>query len=57
MSARQREDEPITQAYTLSRPNEFTKIDLKPRRFHFFNVLLFIFGTIFPPIGIQLLSL
>ena len=56
MSSRRREDEPIPQSYTLSRPNEFTKIDLKPRRFHFYYILLFILGTVFPPIGIQFFS-
>jgi hypothetical protein len=53
MSSRRREDEPITQSYSLNRPNEFTKLDLKPRRYHFYNVLLFIFGTVLPPLGIS----
>ena len=51
MSSQRRRDEPTTQSFSLSRPNDFTKLDLKPRRFHFYNVLLFIFGTLFPPLG------
>ncbi|KDQ60814.1 hypothetical protein JAAARDRAFT_173060 [Jaapia argillacea MUCL 33604] len=30
----------------------FTKPDLKPKRYHFFNVLLFILGTLFPPLAV-----
>jgi hypothetical protein len=40
-----------TTEYSLNRPNTFTKINLKPRRYHFYNVVLFIFGTLFPPLG------
>ena len=38
-------------------PNEFVKLDLKPQRYHFYKVLLYIFGTLFPPLGIRVLSL
>lgn len=34
-----------------SRPQEFTKVDLTPRRHHGFQVLLFILGTLVPPLG------
>ena len=32
-------------------PQTFTKVDLTPRRHHGYAVLLFIFGTLFPPLG------
>jgi uncharacterized membrane protein YqaE (UPF0057 family) len=28
-----------------------TRKDLKPKRYHFYAVLLFILGTLFPPLG------
>ncbi|KAG8708549.1 hypothetical protein FRC11_006371, partial [Ceratobasidium sp. 423] len=34
------------------RPEQFTKVDLTPRRHHGFAVLLFIFGTFFPPLAV-----
>ncbi|PVF94161.1 hypothetical protein CPB86DRAFT_713793 [Serendipita vermifera] len=38
--------------FSVNRPNTFTKVDLTPRRYHFYNVLLFIFGTVFPPLAV-----
>ena len=32
-------------------PQQFTTVDLTPRRHHGYAVLLFIFGTLFPPLG------
>ncbi|OBZ69212.1 hypothetical protein A0H81_10809 [Grifola frondosa] len=33
-------------------PQTFTKVDLTPRRHHGYAVLLFIFGTLFPPLAV-----
>ncbi|CCA74706.1 hypothetical protein PIIN_08666 [Serendipita indica DSM 11827] len=51
MSSQPRPQEP-SQSFSTNRPNTFTKLDLKPRRYHFYNVLLFIFGTFFPPLAV-----
>ena len=32
-------------------PQQFTKVDLTPKRHHGYAVLLFIMGTLFPPLG------
>ncbi|KIM20474.1 hypothetical protein M408DRAFT_333963 [Serendipita vermifera MAFF 305830] len=48
----QRDRNQQTTEYSLNRPNTFTKLDLKPRRYHFYNVVLFIFGTLFPPLAV-----
>jgi len=37
---------------TMNRPQQFTKVDLKPRRHHGYAVVLFIFGTLFPPLAV-----
>ncbi|KAG8969481.1 hypothetical protein FRC03_002757 [Tulasnella sp. 419] len=34
------------------RPEQFTKVDLTPKRWHFYTVLLFILGTLFPPLAV-----
>ncbi|ELU45684.1 developmentally regulated GTP binding protein 1 [Rhizoctonia solani AG-1 IA] len=39
-------------AGTMNRPEQFTKIDLTPKRHHGYAVLLFIFGTFFPPLAV-----
>jgi len=36
----------------MNRPEQFTKIDLTPKRHHGYAVLLFIFGTFFPPLAV-----
>lgn len=36
---------------TMSRPYDLSKVDLKPKRHHGYSVLIFIFGTLFPPLG------
>lgn len=36
----------------MSPPQTFTKVDLTPRRHHGYAVLLFIFGTLFPPLAV-----
>jgi len=36
----------------MNRPEQFTKIDLTPKRHHGYAVLLFIFGTLFPPLAV-----
>ncbi|KAI0797668.1 hypothetical protein C8Q75DRAFT_728925 [Abortiporus biennis] len=36
----------------MNRPQEFTKIDLTPRRHHGYAVVLFILGTLFPPLAV-----
>ncbi|KIJ44381.1 hypothetical protein M422DRAFT_168627, partial [Sphaerobolus stellatus SS14] len=36
----------------MNRPQKFTKVDLKPRRYHFYAVLLFILGTLLPPLAV-----
>jgi len=36
----------------MNRPQQFTKVDLKPRRHHGYAVVLFIFGTLFPPLAV-----
>lgn len=36
----------------MNRPEQFTKVDLTPKRHHGYAVLLFIFGTFFPPIAV-----
>jgi len=36
----------------MSPPQTFTKIDVTPRRHHGYAVLLFIFGTLFPPLAV-----
>jgi len=33
-------------------PQQFTKVDLKPKRHHGYAVLLFILGTLFPPLAV-----
>lgn len=38
-------------------PQNFTKVDLTPKRYHGYAVLLFIFGTLFPPLGTSILTL
>ncbi len=38
-------------------PQNFTKVDLTPKRYHGYAVLLFIFGTLFPPLGMSILIL
>lgn len=35
-----------------SRPQQFTKVNLTPKRSHGFAVLLFIMGTLFPPLAV-----
>ncbi|KAG8823953.1 hypothetical protein FRC17_009208 [Serendipita sp. 399] len=52
MSSQRRPQQASTQSYSLDRANTFTKIDLKPRRYHFYNVLLFILGTFVPPLAV-----
>lgn len=32
-------------------PQAFTKVDVTPKRHHGYSVVLFIFGTLFPPLG------
>ncbi|EMD38316.1 hypothetical protein CERSUDRAFT_113479 [Gelatoporia subvermispora B] len=34
------------------RPQTWTKVDLKPKKHHGFSVLLFIMGTLFPPLAV-----
>ncbi|CAE7144517.1 unnamed protein product [Rhizoctonia solani] len=36
----------------MNRPEQFTKVDLTPKRHHGYAVLLFIFGTFFPPLAV-----
>lgn len=36
---------------TMAPHFDSTKVDLKPRRHHGYAVVLFIFGTLFPPLG------
>lgn len=36
---------------TMNRPYDFNKVDLKPKRHHGYSVIIFIFGTLFPPLG------
>ncbi|EKM55500.1 uncharacterized protein PHACADRAFT_256162 [Phanerochaete carnosa HHB-10118-sp] len=36
----------------MSPPQTFTKVDVTPRRHHGYAVLLFIFGTLFPPLAV-----
>jgi len=36
----------------MERPQTFTKVDLTPRRWHAYAVLLFIAGTLFPPLAV-----
>jgi len=36
----------------MDRPQNFTKIDLKPKRHHGYAVLLFILGTLLPPLAV-----
>jgi uncharacterized membrane protein YqaE (UPF0057 family) len=36
----------------MNRPQQFTKVDLRPRKHHGYAVLLFIFGTLFPPLAV-----
>jgi len=36
----------------MNRPQRFTKVDLKPRRYHFYAVFLFILGTLLPPLAV-----
>ncbi|KAI0032278.1 hypothetical protein K488DRAFT_50235 [Vararia minispora EC-137] len=33
-------------------PQDFSKVSIKPKRHHGFNVLLFILGTLFPPLAV-----
>ncbi|PSR94104.1 hypothetical protein PHLCEN_2v4532 [Hermanssonia centrifuga] len=35
----------------MARAQTFTKVDLTPKKHHGYSVLLFIFGTLFPPLG------
>ncbi|KAF8507338.1 hypothetical protein BU17DRAFT_78139 [Hysterangium stoloniferum] len=36
----------------MNRPQQFTKVDLKPKKYHGYAFVLFIFGTIFPPLAV-----
>ncbi|KAG9051190.1 hypothetical protein FS837_011305 [Tulasnella sp. UAMH 9824] len=36
----------------MDRPQTFTSIDLKPKRWHGYAVILFILGTLFPPLAV-----
>ncbi|KAG9084431.1 hypothetical protein FRC06_004087 [Ceratobasidium sp. 370] len=36
----------------MNRPEQFTKVDLTPKRHHGYAMLLFIFGTFFPPLAV-----
>ena len=42
---------PVSSASTMVAPQQFTKVDLTPRRHHGYAVFLFILGTLFPPLG------
>ena len=35
----------------MNRPEQFTNVDLTPRKYHGYAVILFILGTLFPPLG------
>ena len=35
----------------MNRPQQFTTVDLTPRKYHGYAVILFILGTLFPPLG------
>lgn len=39
-----------------SRPQEWTKVDLKPKKYHGYAVLLCIMGTLVPPLGRRLID-
>ncbi|KAG8818979.1 hypothetical protein FRC19_010206, partial [Serendipita sp. 401] len=52
MSSQRRPAQASTQSYSVDRANTFTKIDLTPRRYHFYNVFLFILGTFVPPLAV-----
>jgi len=42
----------VSQPKSMERPQTFTKVDLAPKKWHAYTVLLFIAGTLFPPLAV-----